>query len=443
MIFNTNNKIAILGFGIEGRSAAQYLEKQGAIDITICDENKNLEGKPEKHKYILGADYLNNLENFDVIIRSPGVPLKTPQIQKAIESGKTVTSVTRIFFSECPCPVIAVTGTKGKGTTSTLIYEMLKKEGRDAYLGGNIGNSPLEFLEELTGDSVVILELGHGQIEDLDKGPYIGITLGVTSDHLDYHETVEEYRAAKHPLTTSQKESDIAIINSDYEGNQPFLELGKSQKYKVSIKEDLGKGACLKEETLYINNEPTIKADELALPGRHNIENALPAALAAHLMGVEKENIIEVLKTFKGLPHRIETVAEKNGITFVNDSFATTPETGIAGVRAFDTPLILLAGGSEKNSTFTQWAQEISKHPSIKQALLIGETTATRMKQELKKTDFDKITETATYEEAFEKLKTLAEPGDTVLMSPACASFDLFENYKKRGERFKELAQNY
>lgn len=442
MILAANKKIAILGFGIEGRSAAEYFRHKGFTNITICDQEESLENKPKDLQYCLGPKYLDNLTNFDLIIRSPGIPIKTPEIQQAIKAHKEVTSVTKIFFEECPCPIIAVTGTKGKGTTCTLIHEMIE----DSFLGGNIGNSPLEFLKKLKKNSVAILELGHGQIEDLQKGPKIGIILGVTVDHLDYHDSIEAYRSAKHPLLAAQKKSDIAIINQDYEGNQPFFKLGPAEKYKISTKHPT-KGAFLEEDTLFLKTgffkKPLIKASKIALLGPHNIENVLPAALAATLMGVPKERIIKTIKAFKGLPHRLELVAEKNNIKFINDSFATTPETGIAGIKSFSAPLILLAGGSEKHSDFTTWAETVATSKNIKQVFLIGEKSARRMEEALQKIEFNRITHTPNYETAFEELKTLAKSGDTVLMSPAAASFDLFENYKKRGKMFSKLANQF
>ncbi|MBU1019361.1 UDP-N-acetylmuramoyl-L-alanine--D-glutamate ligase [Patescibacteria group bacterium] len=439
MDYKKDSKIAILGYGIEGQSAAEYFRKKGFTDITVCDQNENL--NPKDLKTRLGTQYLDNLTEFDIIVRSPGIPLKTPEIQRAA-AHKTITSVTKIFFQECPCQIIAVTGTKGKGTTCTLIHKMIK----GSFLGGNIGNSPLDFLEELNGNSTVILELGHGQIEDLHIGPKIGIILGTTVDHQDYRDSVEAYRSAKHPLIASQKKGDIAIINADYEGNQPFFELGQSKKYKISTRHST-KGGFLEENQLFLKTglfkKPLVQAEEISLLGPHNIENVLPASLAATLMGVSLPEIQKVIREFKGLPHRLELVAEKNGIKFINDSFATTPETGMAAIKSFNSPIILLAGGSEKNSDFTKWAEAVATNPNIKQVILIGDSCAKRMEQELQKLDFQHITHLPDYQAAFLELKTLVKPGDTVLMSPACASFDLFENYKERGKVFSKLANKF
>ncbi|HAU39588.1 MAG: UDP-N-acetylmuramoylalanine-D-glutamate ligase, UDP-N-acetylmuramoylalanine-D-glutamate ligase [Candidatus Peregrinibacteria bacterium GW2011_GWF2_43_17] len=435
------SKIAILGFGIEGESIANYLLKKNYKDITICDSDANLANKPKQFKYILGPDYLKNLNRFDIIFRSPGIPFQTKEVLLA---GKKATSVTRYFFEHCPCKIIAVTGTKGKGTTSTLAYEMLKKAGRDAYLGGNIGNSPLDFLDKLKKESIVVLELGHGQIEDLETGPDIGIILGVTQDHLDYHPDIKTYRSAKHPLISKQKKSQIAIINEDYEGNEPFLTLGEGRKFKISTRGETPLGAYAHKQKLIIKTDKKqlelIDASQIKLLGPHNIENALPSSLAAFLSGVSKENIVHVLKTFRGLPHRLEFVCEKNGIKFINDSFSTTPETSIAAINSFATSLILVAGGSEKHADFTSWAEAVKNAKHLKQIILIG-LTGPRMAKAIGRDG--RIMLVKTLENAFLKIRKFATKGDTVVMSPACASFDQFKNYKERGEAFKNLSRSF
>ncbi len=434
-----DTRIAILGFGIEGKSIAQYLRKEEFTDITVCDQNE--EAKiPQDLKQQVGAGYLDDLSQFEVIFRSPGIPVKTKEIQSAAKNGSKVTSVTKFFFEKCPGKIVGITGTKGKGTTSSLLYEMLKRANKNAYLGGNIGNSPIEFLDKTTSDSIVVLELGHGQIEDLEKGPEIGIILGVTEDHLDYHPSLESYRRSKHPLIAFQAQDQKAIINIDYEGNQPFLKLGESKKYHISTREKVSRGAYLDGSKLVLDKgllkTELMDSREVALLGKHNLENVLPASLAATLLGADKESITETIKTFRGLPHRLELVAETNGIKYINDSFSTTPLTSIAAMKAFGKPVILIAGGSEKHADFTEWA-EAAEANSVKKILLIGDT-AERMAKSLDEAGYKNHQITETLEAAFNSLN--AKPGDIVVMSPACASFGLFENYKKRGERFRKLA---
>jgi len=445
MTYKQSSRVAILGFGIEGKSAADYLRTRGITDITVCDKNPSAEDKSQGLKWQLGAGYLDNLTDYDIVIRSPGIPFATPEIQHAIRSHVKVTSVTKLFFEKCPCRIVGVTGTKGKGTTCSLLYEILKKAGRDAYLGGNIGNSPLDFLNDLKENSIAILELGHGQTGDLNIGPDIGIVLGVTEDHLDYHPDLEAYQASKHPILKSQKKDQKAIINIDYPGNKPFLKLSKGKKYHISTHKSVRRGAYLYKKDLILKTgffpQKLMPKTEVALLGKHNLENVLPAALAAQLLGVDEKHIIETTKTFKGLPHRLEFIAEKNGIRFINDSFSTTPLTSMAAIRSFEEPIILIAGGSEKHADFTEWAQVAATRSNLHEILLIGET-AGRMLEALQKAGYQNGRMTKHLEGTFEFIKHNAKPGDTVVLSPACASFDLFKNYKKRGEQFKKQVKS-
>lgn len=456
-------KIAILGYGLEGRALAKYLIKQadheGAkLDLTICDENRELTGLdglsnlsdpsspsgrlPEHVKIRLGDNAFANLAEFDLIYRSPGIPLSRPELQTALETGAEFSSVTKLFFEKCPCPIIGVSGTKGKGTTSTLIYEILKKAGKQVFLGGNIGEPPLNFLQELTEKSLVVLELSSFQLEDLEKSPHISVVLNITSDHLDYHPTTEEYRKSKQALLKHQTEADFGIINADHEGSKAFSNLGRGKKlfYSTKPQTDTNTAAHLEGENIIVQNEAVAKTSDIALRGAHNLENVLPACFATKLLGVPNETIKSTLRAFQGLPHRLEFVAEASGVKYFNDSFSTTPETSIAAVKSFHEPLYLIAGGSEKHSDFTDWAKVCTESPNLKMVLLMGET-AGRMEEALQDALFAKpIVRTENLQAAFEFLKEQVQSGDIVLLSPACASFGLFENYKVRGETFRNLA---
>lgn len=446
MMSKPSSKIAILGFGVEGRSAAKHLRAEGYTDITICDTEVDIEGRERDLKYSLGGKYMDNLAEFDTIFRSPGIPISRAEIQNAAKNHVEITSVTKYFFDKCPCKIVGVTGTKGKGTTSTLLYEMLKAGGVDAYLGGNIGNSPLDFLPKLGKESIAILELGHGQIEDLHKGPEIGIIIGVTEDHLDYHASIDKYRAAKYPLIANQTYKQKAIINVDYEGNQPFLKLGRSKKYGVSTKRSVRRGAYMSKDSIVLKKglfaETLMNASEVGLLGRHNLENVLPASLAASILGVPSVKIAETARKFKGLPHRLEVVANNSGISFVNDSFSTTPLTSIAAMRAFKTPLILIAGGSEKHADFTRWAETAAEITNLKDILVMGETSG-RLTEALQKAGYQNARMVKTLEGAFQYVKDNGKRGDTVVLSPACASFDQFKDYKQRGELFSKMAREF
>lgn len=420
-----NKKIAIIGAGVEGFSSAQYLKRKGA-NVTVLDKKDS-------------KDYLNNLNDYDLIVRSPGV---NPTLLKDIPKEK-ITSQTRLFLDLCPSKVIGVTGTKGKGTTSSLIYEMCKKQGFDAYLGGNIGLPPFEFLDKLNVHSIVVLEMSSFQLIDIDRSPNIAVILMTTSEHLDWHSSTEEYVNAKRNILRFQKESDFAVINKDYIASRESDLETNGQVYYISSIEDCKKGAFIKENALWISDkdleEKVINTSEILIPGEHNWENACASAMAANLAGVQIHNIAQVLKTFKGLEHRLELVTEINGVKYYDDSFSTTPETAIAAIKAFETPEILILGGSSKNSDFSELGKVISASKNIKAIVGIG-LEWEKIKSEIKNLSSDVL-----LLEGAKDMKTivtavskLALPGDVVLLTPACASFDMFENYKDRGNQFKK-----
>ena len=377
-----DKKVAILGAGVEGISSAEFLVKNGA-DVTVFDK-KNSESlekevldqlKKLNIKLVFGKDYLRKLSEFDVIVRSPGIHKDMDVLSEARKKGSLVTSQTKIFFDMCPGKIIGVTGTKGKGTTSSLIYEMLKKEGLDVYLGGNIGNPPLTFLDKLNENSWVVLELSSFQLHDLRKSPNIAVMLMVTSEHLDYHKDVYEYVDAKRNIFRAQTSSDFAIINKDYPAsNESDIEtLG--QLYYISRERSVDKGTYVKDGAIWLKNkveEKLIDVKDILLPGKHNFENVAAAAVAAHLAGVSLKSIREVLKQFKGLEHRLELVRTVRGVRYYDDSFSTTPETAIAAIEAFDAPEILILGGSGKESDFYELGKTIREAKNIKAIIGIG-----------------------------------------------------------------------
>ena len=285
------------------------------------------------------------------------------EIKDVLRSGAKITSQTKIFFDLCPGKIIGVTGTKGKGTTSSLIYEMLKLQGYDAYIGGNIGLPPFEFLDKLNEQSIIVLELSSFQLQDIKKSPHVAVMLMVTSEHLDYHKDVFEYIDAKRNLLRFQNGDDFAILNKDYMPARESDVHTQATVYQISRNEEVKEGCYInegkvmlrvKEDSSIFGLNPTYKTisiistKDILLPGEHNLENACAASMAAFLSGVTKANIAQVLKTFKGLEHRLELVTEINGVKYYDDSFSTTPETAIAAIKAFENPEILILGGSTK-----------------------------------------------------------------------------------------------
>ena len=441
--------IAILGFGQEGESAANFLIEKGAkvsvLDVRSEDkfEPDQLDTFRKKGVKFQFDKYPEDFAKFDLVIRSPGISPLSSVIEKVKFQGIEVTSVTKIFFDLCPCPIIGVTGTKGKGTTSSLIYEMLKRQGFDAFLGGNIGLPPLEFLASLKSDSWVVLELSSFQLQDLTKRPKIAVVLMVTSEHLDYHRDIPEYVDAKRNILRFQSHSDFAILNRDYPASNESDIYTEAQIYNVSREGDAERGCYVREGFVVIKPNgaelKVIPTADILLPGKHNFENACAAAMAAYLAGVEIPSIAAVLKEFKGLEHRLELVRLFNGVHYYDDSFSTTPETAVAAIEAFEEPEILILGGSSKNSDFTELGRVIRDSNNIKAIIGIGEEWG-RIYAEVKSQNSKvKIIEgCSNMREIVEKAKGIAEVGDVVILSPACASFDMFKNYKDRGNQFKE-----
>jgi len=437
-----NKKIAVLGLGTEGEDVYRYLISQGAKDITVFDQKaEEIEDKINELRitnYELGPDYLKNgLRGFDVIFRSPAFRLSLPEIVEAKNSGAVITSTTKLFFDLCPAKIIGVTGTKGKGTTSTLIYEILKKEGRKVFLAGNIGEPMLALLPRLDKKSWVVLELSSFQLQDLEKSPNIAVVLFITSEHLDYHSSTEEYIQAKANLVRWQKKSDFAVLNSDNQTSSSFASLTPAKVYYFS-KEKRVNGAFVKDGQIYLFDKLVGPTNKLQILGVHNWENICAACTAAFLAGADLDSIKEVVFSFKGLEHRLEFVREIGGIKFYNDSFSTTPETTIAAIRAFSQPIILITGGSEKGSDYTKLGKEISQS-KVKTLILIGKT-AQKIKEAVQKAGFrgKLIYKPGGMKEVVERAFAEAQKGDVVLLSPACASFDMFENYKDRGWQFKK-----
>ncbi len=447
-----NKRVGVLGFGIEGAALCAYLQKKGA-DVWILDKRQKdeLDQQLLTHALNLGVTpvfgdaYLSDLTQFSYIFRSPGVQLRDAALQQAAQQGVIITSQTKLFFDLCPAPIIGVTGTKGKGTTATLIFEILKEAGKDVYLGGNIGVPPITFLENVTPDSWVVLELSSFQLHDLQKSPHIAVMLMVTSEHMDYHETLEEYVEAKRNLLRFQTTDDFAILNRDYPATNESDVYTEGTVYRVSRERETDNACFVSGGAVIVrkngNDDRIINASDIRLPGKHNLENVCAAVMAAKVAGIADKYIVPVLKTFSGLEHRLQLVREVNGVAYYDDSFSTTPETAIAAIEAFSQPKILILGGSSKGSNFEELGKVIRGSDSIKAIIGIGDEWE-RIKDELGTQNKES---SMLIIEGAENMQTIvtaaaktARGGDVVLLSPACASFGMFRNYKDRGNQFQE-----
>lgn len=423
--------IAILGYDTEGKVSYEFCKKRGDT-ITICDQNTSLE-VPDGVDAQLGESYLENLDRFDMVIRTPGLH---PAKIFAANPGKevTVTSQLNLFFENSPTKnIIGITGTKGKGTTSTLVFKMLEAAGKTVHLGGNIGIPPLSFLNDLTSDSWVVLELSSFQLIDLKQSPQLAACLMVVPEHLDWHEDLEEYIAAKQQLFIHQSPNDTAIYYADNETSLSIADASEGTLLPYFAEP----GAQIIDDQVIIEGQVVCAVSDVRLLGKHNQQNICAAVTIAWQVTQDIKAFHRVLTTFSGLPHRLELVRTVNDVKYYDDSFGTTPETASVAIQAFDEPKIVILGGSDKGVSFESLAKVITTN-NVRLAILIGKTGPT-IEAALTKEGFTAIVQGGnTMPEIVAQAYEAAQPGDVVLLSTGCASFDMFKNYKDRGDQFKQ-----
>lgn len=426
-----NKKVAIAGFGVEGKSSYAYFSAQDA-DITIFDEMENITDTPKGSKVVTGPNVFNDLYGFDIVCRSPSVN------PSRIKTDGQITSATKIFFDNCPCKIIGVTGTKGKGTTVSLIDLMLKEAGIKSHLLGNIGTSALDLLNDIEPNDVVVYEMSSFQLWDLDKSPQIAVVLMIESEHLDIHDDLEQYLDAKANISRYQNEDDITFYHPENKYSQSVANHGKGNKVKY-----LSSEACnVDNGQILIDNQDIINTNEIGLIGQHNLENVCAAVSVVWQITKDVEAIYNVLNTFKGLEHRLEFVRDVKGVKFYNDTFSTNLSATIAAVKSFEEPIVLLLGGYDRGQVFDSLVDELLIS-NVRQIVTMGET-GPRLADQLIKAGFEKsnIYEANNFDESFSQALNSAKPGEVILLSPGCPSFDWFKNYKERGVIFKNKVQN-
>lgn len=429
-------KIAILGFAGQGQSSFEYWNR-GGNELTICDRDTTIT-LPEGADGKLGDNYLKGLDQFDLLIRTPALHPRDIIDANSPKIVEKVWSNTNEFFKACPTKnIIGVTGTKGKGTTSTLIAKMLEAAGKKVHLGGNIGIPPLVLLKDnIQPDDWVVLELANFQLIDLKSSPHISICLMVVPEHMDWHEDVEEYIAAKQQLFINQKENDIAIYYADNETSVSIADasMGTQIPYYAAP------GAEVKNNEINIDGHAICKTDELKLLGKHNWQNVCAAVTAVWQVTQDIEAIKSVLTSFTGLEHRLEFIRELNGVKYYDDSFGTTPETAIVAIEAFEQPKVVILGGSDKGSSYEGLAEAVRAN-NVRAVIAIGEQ-AGRITESLQAAGYTNVTPGgSTMTDIVTAAKAQAQAGDVVLLSTGCASFGLFKNYKDRGEQFTKVVQ--
>ncbi|MBI2268280.1 MAG: UDP-N-acetylmuramoyl-L-alanine--D-glutamate ligase [Candidatus Blackburnbacteria bacterium] len=455
-------KVAIVGFGVEGQDAARYFLGQESKKIVVFDRNPEESfntGEYEKKgvEFFCGPDYLSlGLKDFDYIVRSPGVYRYLPEIVEAERSGVKIISNTQLFFEESEANIIGITGTKGKGTTARMLEAGLKSAGKKVLLLGNMGTPMLDRIDDADTFDWVILELSSFQLIDLPYSPPIAIVTNIKTDHLNWHKDREEYIHAKENLWKHQKSTDYVVFNRD---DETCREFGRSAVGRVIW---VGEGIDTDTDTdterkrkggVFVENGEVVvqvnevvnvgKVADLKVPGQHNIANALGALVGGVLAGGNPSQVWGGISSFEGVEHRLEKVGEIDGVVYINDSAATTSEAAIAALRTFPNPKVLIAGGSLKGVGFKTLAQGILEN-NVKSVILMGES-AKEIQIQIKK---QKIKEGGNLKiirgieemgEIVKKAKELARSGDIVLLSPGCASFGLFKDYKDRGDKFKEV----
>lgn len=450
-----NKQVAVIGLSVEGIDTVKFLSDQGAHVFCLDRRNKSELGDNYTQlssfspSFVLGEGYLSNLAAYDMIVRSPGMALRTSELAEAAGRGQIITSQTKLFFAHCQASIIGVTGTKGKGTTSSLIYAMIRESGKKAWLGGNIGAPLLSKVDEISPEDFVVIELSSFQLEDVHRSPHISVVLKITQEHLanfdpnatNYHESREAYVDAKRSIIAYQTEADTVIYTPDDATSREFGETSPAHKLSFS-RSDEHADAFVRGNTVFIRDSgiehmlcslPTIH-----LRGIHNLENIAAAALASRAMGIDIDSIRLGAEHFEGLEHRLETVRIVGGVVYVNDSFSTVPETAIAAIDSFSEPLVLIVGGSEKGSDYTDLGKRIAQS-SVRVLIVIGAMTD-RILRSVKAAGYggEIVTGLSTMKDIVKASHTKARSGDVVLLSPACASFDMFKNYKVRGKEFKD-----
>ncbi|MBR3071267.1 UDP-N-acetylmuramoyl-L-alanine--D-glutamate ligase [Fibrobacter sp.] len=441
--------VGILGFGVEGQSTLRYLFREGVKDIVVMDKNPvSLPEVPAgvNVKVSSGENYLDGLKDCVTVVRSAGVYPMSKELFQFQMNGGLMTSQIQLFLEQTrSAKVIGVTGTLGKGSTVSMISHILDKCGKANSIGGNFGVPALDLLEDETPDRISILELSSFQLMTLSVSPDVGVVLRVSTEHLDWHKSVEEYRDAKANLVRWQKRDGACVYLKDAEPTAKIAaESPAKTKYAVSLADGPSAGdgdAVIDGATLTISGQ-TLDLADCKVRGIYQLENMAAATLACKAIGIGVAEAFEALKSYETLPYRMEFKGEKNGIEFYNDSYATRPDATIAATGSMKRPFALILGGSEKNADFTELSKIlVEQRPNLKRIALIG-ATAERMLDDLKKAGVDEAgIKTAifpTLEEAFADSLNIGK-GGTVIMSPACASFGLFKNYKVRGQVFDKL----
>ena len=452
------NKVLILGFGREGQSTYRFLRKLFPHKrLAIADKKKLKEldvkaseiiGSDNNLDIYLGNDYLNKLDLHEIVIKSPGIPYKFDGIRKGKDKGVGFTSQTKIFFELCKGKIIGITGTKGKSTTTSLIYHILRTAKVHPVLLGNIGNPPLDYLEEGDENTLFVFEMSSHQLTDAEKSPHIAIFLNVYPEHLDYYSSYNEYIKTKANITKFQSTADFFIYNKDFPEIEKISKLSEAKKYPFSSRRKVESGCYIDKRKIYFvvkgQIEFSFDVRKIPLLGIHNMDNVMAAIIASKVAGVDFEKLNKAVRSFKPLEGRLETVGVYNSVDFVNDTLATIPEATIAALESFsDRKLTLILGGFDRGISFDNLGRDLAKRKNVLNVILIGQT-APRIKKSLKKFKYSGEVYDLGSPKMLEVVRLaskIAVPSSVVLLSPASTSFDMFKDYEDRGRQFEDAVK--
>lgn len=425
-------KIALLGYGVEGESAYRYYSQlYPRAEFIVLDNAMDPKNTiPDNVEFRGGVESFLNIDA-DIVVRTPAVsPSK-------ISSRGIVTSVTKEFFEKCPAPIIGVTGTKGKGTTCTLIAKMLEAAGRKVWLVGNIGVPALDIIDDVKAEDIVVYELSSFQLWDLEKSPETAVVLLIEPDHLNVHKDFEDYVAAKGNITRYQQESDFVIYHPTNEQSRKIALLSTGIKKRYHSKG----GAYIKDDAIYIDTKKVCTISDVALPGVHNLENVCAAVTAVWSYTKDIDAIAHAIRSFTGLPHHIEKVREFEGVAYYDDSYSSAFAATLAAVKSFTQPVILIVGGFDRGIDVTSFVEQLTQQQNLKRIVAVGQTRELLVpllyRRGMNATEvngsMDIVVKTARRE---------ASPGDIVLLSPGFASFDQYKNFVDRGEKFQKEVES-
>ena len=446
-------KVLVFGSGISGESACRLLLREGA-EVVLYDGNDRLDREeilakisPEEGQHVeillgelTGQQLEGLLDELSLVVMSPGVPTDLPIVEQMRAHGLPIWGEIELAYVFGRGDVLAITGTNGKTTTTALLGEIMKNYKDSVFVVGNIGNPYTSAAWETTEESVVVAEISSFQLETIHTfHPKVSAILNITPDHLNRHHTMQAYIEAKERIAENQTAEDVCVLNYEDEETRAFGEKTGAQVLYFSSRRKLKKGVYLEDGNIICDIDekiPVCSVDELNILGTHNHENAMAAVAMAYAYGTPMEIIRKTLKEFQGVAHRIEFVAEKNGVAYYNDSKGTNPDAAIRGIQAMNRPTVLIGGGYDKESSYDEWIQAFDG--KVKKLVLLG-ATREKIAQTARRLGFKEIEMADTFEEAFAKCVECAQPGDAVLLSPACASWGMFKNYEERGDKFKEL----